>query len=41
MITLPVNIIRKMGWRKGQKVEITEYGDGVRIRDWKTDDQEE
>ncbi len=40
IVTIPVNLIRKLGWQKGQKVVLTEYGDSIRIRDWKSDEEQ-
>jgi antitoxin component of MazEF toxin-antitoxin module len=34
-VTLPIDVMRKLGWREGQKVVIEEWGEGMIIRDWK------
>ncbi len=34
-ITLPVDIIRELQWKKGQKLEVEKYGKGIILRDWK------
>ena len=33
-ITLPVEVLRELGWRDNQKVVAKKYGDGILIRDW-------
>ena len=34
-LTLPIGIIRELGWQKKQKVVVTKRGDGILIQDWK------
>ena len=34
-VTLPMEIMDDLKWKKGQKVVVTRYGKGFRIRDWK------
>lgn len=34
-ITLPMEYIRKLGWRAKQKLEVKLYQDRIIIRDWK------
>ncbi len=34
-ITVPKDIIKKLGWREKQKVVVKICGDGLRIKDWK------
>ena len=34
-ITLPIEIIRELGWRKGQKLVVKKHGEGIIIKDWK------
>lgn len=36
-ITLPIDMIRDLGWRQGQKLDIKKYGKGIIIRDWNKD----
>lgn len=33
-VTLPIEIIRKLRWRGGQKVVIEKRGRGIFIKDW-------
>jgi len=33
-ITLPRDEIRDLKWREGQKVTVTRWGDGFRVKDW-------
>jgi len=33
-ITLPIEVIRELGWQKGQKLEVKKYGKGILIQDW-------
>ena len=33
-VTLPIDIIRELGLRKGQKVTVKKYGEGIIIKDW-------
>ena len=34
-VTLPIEIIRKLKWRDGQKVVVEEAGKHLVIKDWK------
>ena len=34
-VTLPIEIIRELKWRDGQKVVVKKRGDGIIIVDWK------
>lgn len=34
-VSLPIEIIRELGWKTKQKVEVKKYGDGIIIKDWK------
>ena len=34
-VTLPIEIIRELKWRDGQKVVVKKRGDGIIISDWK------
>jgi antitoxin component of MazEF toxin-antitoxin module len=36
-VTLPIDVMRQLGWREGQKVEIEKWGKGMIIRDWEDD----
>ena len=33
-VTIPIEIIRELGWQSKQKLEVKKYGNGVIIRDW-------
>jgi len=33
--TLPVEFIRDLGWKEGQKIDLTLEGDKIVISDWK------
>ncbi|MCF8226470.1 MAG: AbrB/MazE/SpoVT family DNA-binding domain-containing protein [Bacteroidales bacterium] len=33
-VILPRNLIRELGWRARQKLEVRKYGKGILIRDW-------
>ncbi|MFT7507749.1 MAG: antitoxin component of MazEF toxin-antitoxin module [Acidimicrobiales bacterium] len=33
-MTLPIEIIRKLKWRDGQKVTVKKRGKGILIEDW-------
>lgn len=35
-ITLPIEIIRALSWRDGQKVVVKKKGQGIYIEDWKS-----
>ena len=34
-ITLPIDIVRELGWREKQKVVLSKRGKGIMIKDWK------
>lgn len=34
-VTLPVEIVKKLGWREKQKVVVKKINGGVQIKDWK------
>lgn len=33
-VTLPKHLIRELGWKARQKLEVTKFGDGILIKDW-------
>ena len=33
-ITLPIELIRELGWESKQKLVVEKYGKGIIIRDW-------
>ncbi len=37
-ITLPVDIIRELEWKQGQKLEVKKYGKAIVLRDWKEEE---
>jgi len=34
-VTLPIDIVRKLGWKEKQKVVVKKVRGGVLIKDWK------
>jgi len=35
-ISMPIDLMRELGWRERQKVEVTKFGkDKIIIKDWK------
>lgn len=34
-VSLPIEIIRELGWKDNQKVIAKKYGEGILIMDWK------
>ena len=34
-VTLPINIMRQLGWQEKQKVIVEKRGEGILIKDWK------
>lgn len=34
-VTIPIEIINKLGWRQKQRVVVKKSGQGVKITDWK------
>lgn len=35
IVSLPIEIIRDLGWKAKQKLVVNRYGDGIIIKDWK------
>lgn len=36
-VTIPIEIVKDLGWKEGQKVVVTKLGkDKVKIEDWKS-----
>jgi len=35
IVSLPIEVIRELGWKTKQKLEVKKYGDGILIKDWK------
>ena len=33
-VTLPKHIVRELGWKAKQKLEVTKFGEGILIKDW-------
>ncbi len=36
-VTLPKDLVRELGWRKGQKVVVEKKGETLVVRDWVKD----
>lgn len=34
MVTLPKELVEKLGWREGQKLTVHQYGQELIIKDW-------
>lgn len=34
-VTIPIELVRELGWRERQKVVVKKRGDGILITDWK------
>ena len=34
-VTLPIELVRELGWREKQKVKVKRVRGGILIRDWK------
>ena len=34
-VILPAHLVRELGWKSKQKLEVKKYGDGIMIKDWK------
>jgi hypothetical protein len=35
IVSLPIEVIRELGWKAKQKLVVKKYGDGILIKDWK------
>ena len=35
IISLPIALVRELGWKSKQKLEVQKHGDGIIIKDWK------
>lgn len=35
LVSVPIEIVRELGWRDGQKVVVKKRGKGLLIEDWK------
>lgn len=35
IVSIPIELVRELGWRDGQKVVVKKKGKGVSIEDWK------
>jgi len=33
--TIPIELVRELGWRERQKVVVKKHGNGILITDWK------
>jgi len=36
IVTLPIEMVRELKWRDGQKVVVKKRGEGLLIEDWKS-----
>lgn len=36
-VTIPIEIVRELGWKSKQKLEVKKYGNGIIIKDWQPD----
>lgn len=34
-LTLPIDLVRELGWRDNQKITAKKFGDGILLKDWK------
>ena len=34
LVSIPIEFIRELGWKKGQKVRLKKYGKTIIIKDW-------
>jgi len=37
IVSLPIDVVRELGWRVRQKVVVKQYGEGILIKDWKAE----
>lgn len=37
-VILPKHLVRELGWKEKQKLEVKKHGDGIMITDWKEDE---
>ena len=37
IVSLPIGVVRELGWKAKQKLEVRRYGAGILIRDWRPD----
>jgi antitoxin component of MazEF toxin-antitoxin module len=35
LVSLPIELVRELKWRDGQKVVVKKWGEGIVIADWK------
>lgn len=35
IVSLPIEVVRELGWKTKQKLVVKKYGDGILIKDWK------
>jgi len=35
IVSLPIEVVRELGWKAKQKLVVKKYGDGILIKDWK------
>ena len=34
IVSLPIDVVRELGWQAKQKLVVRKYGDGILIKDW-------
>lgn len=34
IISLPIELVRELGWKAKQKLEVKKFGEGILIKDW-------
>jgi len=37
IVSLPIEMVRELGWKAKQKLEVKKFGEGILIRDWQPD----
>jgi antitoxin component of MazEF toxin-antitoxin module len=38
-IILPKHLVRELGWKQKQKLEVRKHGEGILITDWKGEEE--
>jgi hypothetical protein len=34
IVSLPIDVVRDLGWQAKQKLDVRKFGDGILIKDW-------
>ena len=37
IVSLPIDVVRALGWQAKQKVVVKQYGEGILIKDWQSE----